>query len=87
MHIDEILMQAKDLGASDVHLAVDNPITIRVDGELIPMGEQIITAEDTAAFARHMIKPDRYNAFEESGQIDISYRIPKHSTYRINIYK
>ena len=75
MHIDEILMQAKDLGASDVHLAVDNPITIRVDGELIPMGEQIITAEDTAAFARHMIKPDRYNAFEEIGRASCRERV------------
>lgn len=87
MHIDEILMQAKDLGASDVHFAVDNPITIRVDGELIPMGEQIVTDEDTAAFAKHMIKEARYEEFEEFGQIDISYRIPGHSTYRINIYK
>jgi twitching motility protein PilT len=87
MHIDEILMQATDLGASDVHFAVDNPITIRVDGELVPMGEQIVTDEDTATFAKHMIKQARYEEFEAFGQIDISYRIPGHSAYRINIYK
>jgi twitching motility protein PilT len=51
------------------------------------MGEQIVTDEDTATFAKHMIKEARYAEFEEFGQIDISYRIPGHSAYRINIYK
>ncbi len=87
MNIDEILIKATDLGASDVHFAVDNPVTIRVDGELMPLGDEIITAEDTAAYARHIIKTFKYGEFEESGQIDISYRIHEHSAYRINCYK
>lgn len=87
MNIDEILIKATDLGASDVHFAVDNPVTIRVDGELMPLGDEIITAEDTAAYARHIIKTFKYGEFEESGQIDISYRIHDHSAYRINCYK
>ncbi|HAS73982.1 MAG TPA: type IV pili twitching motility protein PilT [Clostridiales bacterium UBA8960] len=87
MDIDEILIKATDMGASDVHFAVGNPVTIRVDGELLPLGEDIITAEATAAYAKHIIKTFKYGEFEESGQIDISYRIPNHSAYRINCYK
>lgn len=87
MNIDEILIKATDMGASDVHFAVGNPVTIRIDGELLPLGEEIVTAEDTSAYAKHIIKTFKYGEFEESGQIDISYRIPDHSAYRINCYK
>lgn len=87
MNIDEILIKATDMGASDVHFAVGNPVTIRIDGELMPLGEDIITAEDTLAYAKHIIRTFKYGEFEESGQIDISYRIQDHSAYRINCYK
>lgn len=87
MNIDEILARATDMGASDVHFAVDNPVTIRIDGVLLPLDEVILTQEDTAAFAKHIIKTFKYGEFEENGQLDTSYRIMNHSAYRVNVFK
>ena len=85
--IDDILIQATDMGASDIHFAVDNPVTIRIDGTLVPLGDTILTSERTAEYAKHLIKSFKYGEFEEAGQIDISYRISGHSAYRINVFR
>lgn len=87
MTIDEILRIAYDKGASDVHIATGNPVMLRIDGVLIPMSDFIIDAEQTKLYAKHIIASHKYPQFEAKGQIDISYRIPEHSSYRVNIYR
>ena len=87
MTIDDILIKATEMGASDIHIAADNPATIRIDGFLKPLNDYILTPDITAQFAKHIIKTFKYPEFEESGQIDISYRIPGHSAYRVNCYR
>ncbi|MCK8058898.1 MULTISPECIES: type IV pilus twitching motility protein PilT [unclassified Fusibacter] len=87
MTIDSILKSAADKGASDVHLAVGNPVTIRIDGELIPASDDVLSADQTHAFAKHVIPSYKYTEFENKGQLDVSYRIDNHSAYRINIFR
>ena len=39
LNIDELLSIATEAGASDLHIKVGSPPTIRIDGELQPMDE------------------------------------------------
>ncbi len=87
MQINKILSQATKMGASDVHIAVGNPATVRIDGDLIPLDEELITPEDTETFAKYLIGPQKYHYFEENGHIDISYRIHEVGSFRINVFK
>lgn len=87
MQINKILAEATRLGASDVHLAVGNPATLRIDGDLVPLDDELIKPEDTEAFAKYLIGPQKYSNFEADGQIDISYRIHDCSSFRINVFQ
>jgi len=87
MMIDDILRLAFDKGASDVHIATGNPVMLRIDGVLVPLSDQIVDGEATRNYAKHVIASHKYPQFESHGQIDISYRIPDHSSYRVNVYR
>ena len=39
--IDQCLLTMLEIGASDLHLHVDYPLTYRVDGELRPNGKPV----------------------------------------------
>ena len=39
--IDQCLQKMVELGASDLHLHVDYPLTYRIDGELKPIGKPV----------------------------------------------
>lgn len=86
MKIDSLLSAAVAAGASDIHLCAELPPMIRVNGKLSPMGNENLTRGDCRAFAEELLPPDKMRAFEENGEIDISYGVAGLGRFRVNIY-
>ena len=87
MTINEILSTAAQLNASDVHLAVGNPPTVRIDGELRPLEKRVLTDEDTLGYAKYVLSVDQFEILMEDGQVDMAYRIPEKNVFRINAFR
>lgn len=52
MDIFELLRKTSDLKGTDLHLTVNLPPMIRIDSVLHPLGDQVLTTEDTALWLR-----------------------------------
>ncbi|MGH3020088.1 MAG: type IV pili twitching motility protein PilT, partial [Gaiellaceae bacterium] len=46
MNLDELLARVIDAGGSDLHLKVSSPAMVRVDGELRPVEQRLLTDSD-----------------------------------------
>ena len=42
MTIEEILRLAKEIDASDIHIAPGSPLMLRINGRLVPQNEELI---------------------------------------------
>ena len=42
MTIEEILRLAKEIDASDIHMAPGSPLMFRINGRLVPQNEKIL---------------------------------------------
>jgi twitching motility protein PilT len=88
--IHDILSQAVDRGASDVHLKFGLPPVVRVDGELTPLAdypafdseslEEVLNAVGASA-------PRRVRHFHESGEMDTAYQLPDLPRFRVNAFR
>ncbi|MCM1187663.1 MAG: type IV pilus twitching motility protein PilT [bacterium] len=85
--IEEILRQAKDAGASDVHLTVGIPPKMRVNGDLITMDYARLLPADTMDILLSVMSEIQRERFEERGEYDFSFSIPNCGRYRVNAYK
>ena len=85
--VEEILMQAKQMKASDVHFSVDNPPKMRVNGELVAIHYPILTEADTDEIFRRVITPRAQEQFMQNGECDFSVTIPECGRFRINAYR
>lgn len=85
--IEEILRNAKEAGASDVHITVGIPPKMRVNGKLITMEYDRMLPKDTIAAAMEIMNDKQRILFEERGEYDMSFSIPELGRYRVNIYK
>ncbi|MCL6450771.1 MAG: type IV pilus twitching motility protein PilT [Acetobacteraceae bacterium] len=85
--IDELLRQAVELGASDLHLTVESPPVIRINGELCPLGTQALAPEDTQRMAEELLEPRLRGRFEELGEVDFSYSLHGVGRFRVNAYR
>ena len=87
LSIESILSESVRMGASDTHITVGLPPMIRVDGMLLPMGGQPLTAADTEYLCKSMIDKSRQQYLNERGEIDFSYVVEDYSRFRCNVFK
>lgn len=85
--IEQILREAKQAGASDVHITVGIPPKMRVNGNLITMNYPRLLPADTLEVMLEVMTESQRAKFEERGEYDMSFSIPELGRYRVNTYK
>lgn len=85
--IEELLVQAKEKKASDLHVTVGIPPKLRVNGELISMDYPNLSPADVEAIIKPVISDHFRAILEEQGGADFSYAIPGLGRYRVNVFK
>jgi twitching motility protein PilT len=84
----EIITRGFEIGASDIHITINNPPIYRVNGRLMSIpGDEPLSSDDTRKFGEEIIlnKKIRQN-LEEEGQADFSYSLSGIGRLRVNIY-
>ncbi len=86
--VEEILRQAKEAGASDVHLTVGIAPRMRVNGNLIAMeGYNKLLPADTREILEGVLTPAQVQKFDGQGELDLSFAIASLGRFRVNAYK
>lgn len=84
--LNELLEITIKQAASDLHLTVGVVPIIRVNGELVHIGNYKLTPQDTENFTKEILK-DLYDDYIKTGDIDTSYSAPGIGRFRVNVFK
>ncbi|MCR4891990.1 MAG: PilT/PilU family type 4a pilus ATPase [Lachnospiraceae bacterium] len=87
LDLKELLRQASNQGASDVHISAGTAPRFRIHGRLIPSNFPKMTSSDTLEILLSLMNPEKREQFEKEGGIDLSVSIPDTGRYRVNAYK
>ena len=83
--IDKFLKMGRQVGASDMHIAVGSPPTLRLHGALRKIKFNPFTADQTKAMFYEIMTEKQRGQFEENWEIDLSYASPDAGRCRTNI--
>src|SRR5271154_114570 len=87
LQIDRLLETCVRRSASDLHLAVGKPPTLRLHGHLRELQTKILEPEDTMALMKS-ITPERIQQeFEETGSGDFGFAFGAESRFRVSVFK
>ena len=84
---NELIAKAVSLHASDLHITAGIPPTVRVDGELHPLGEDRCLPADIEAMAMSIMSDNHKETLAKMGEVDFAYSIPGEGRYRINVFR
>lgn len=88
MAIERIIKAAVDRGASDVHIKAGDVVRARIDGRLVVLTKQALTAEQTRAIALHLMVNDTDRAnIDTLKDHDCSWATPGVGRFRVNIMR
>lgn len=84
--LNKLLAKTLELKASDLHLTVGIPPTVRINGKLIKIGEERLLPPDVEVFAREILASE-FDKYNEIGEFDISYSLKGLGRFRVNVFK
>jgi twitching motility protein PilT len=90
MDLNRLLLAAVELGASDIHLKLDQPPMLRRDGAVEALPEwPALGEDDLAGFVDTVtaIAPHKKDTFYATGDLDIAYSSEELPRFRCNIYR
>jgi twitching motility protein PilT len=89
MDLNGLLARVIELGGSDLHLKVASPAMVRVDGELIPIDQRLLTSSDLETLVTLVteLTPAKREEFYTRGELDTAYMVEGLGRFRVNGYR
>src|SRR5690348_12677403 len=82
-----VLQQLVQRNASDLHLKVGRPPTLRLHGELVPLEMPPLRPEDLKGLAEQLMTPRQVKEFTDNKECDFAIGVPGIGRFRCNVYQ
>ncbi len=82
-----ILQHMIQANASDLHLKVGRPPTLRVDGQMVSLDMPPLKQEDLRSLAEQVMGPKSIKEFSELKESDFALAVPGIGRFRVNAYQ
>jgi len=88
MDINDVLKQAVEMSASDVHIKIGLPPVIRRFGALIPLRDrERLTNDDISSMAYSLMNQYQQAKFDTTNEIDLAYSLSGVARFRVNCFR
>jgi len=85
--IHRLLQTMVEKGASDLHLTAKSAPCLRINGKMYPLKTAPLTAPDLEQLAYSILSERQKKIFEETNEVDLSFRWKGSSRFRANFYR
>ena len=85
--IDTLLKGMAQVGASDLHLATDEPPRVRVDGAMRTLSQQSLPLATMRELLREIASDDHWAEYEETRDTDFAYALDGVGRFRANYFR
>ncbi len=85
--LSELFILMHQRGASDLHLTVGAPPTLRIDGELVPTPFEKLTPETTQQLIFSLLNEQQKQRFDSTNELDLALGIKGIGRLRVNIFR
>jgi len=73
-------------GGSDLHLKSGATIRIRVNGELLKLGDRVLTNEELDGIAQAILSKKQYSELVTNKELDCTYVLDEDNRFRVNFF-
>jgi len=87
LSLEELLHLGGEQKASDIHLTVESPPVLRIDGSMVKLQIEKLTQTDLERFAHCLMNEQQSKRFAEGGELDLSYSLLGVGRYRVNVFR
>jgi twitching motility protein PilU len=86
MFIEKLLQLMAEKKASDIFISSGSPISIKIQGTIMPVNPQAMDAEQTKKICYEMLTPKQIETLEKDQELNFAKPMPGLGNYRVNMF-
>jgi twitching motility protein PilU len=87
MILDKLFQLMAEKQASDIFISAGVPIHIKIQGNTVPVNQQMMDPAMIEKIAFELMSPDQLKTFEATMEMNLSFGVPQIGNFRINIFR
>ena len=86
-NMERVLHLMADKGASDVYLTANSPIQLKINGQLVPISDQILTPSQPRALLGELLTAVQLEELDQTGELNLGIGIRAVGSFRLSAFK
>ncbi|MYM27333.1 twitching motility protein PilU [Duganella sacchari] len=87
MAMDRLFQLMKEKNASDMFFAVNSPVHIKINGNLIPINQQKLEPENIHALLAEIASPEQMEELAATNELNMGVSVPNLGRFRLSAFK
>lgn len=87
MAMDRLFQLMKEKNASDMFFAVNSPVHIKINGNLIPINQQKLEPENIHALLAEVCSPEQMAELERENELNMGVSVPNLGRFRLSAFR
>src|SRR3546814_1993970 len=87
MAMDRLFLLMKEKAASDLFIAVNSPIHVKIDGKLIAVNQQKLDQTAIMNLLREVISPEKIAELERENELNIGIPVAGVGSFRLSAFR
>jgi twitching motility protein PilU len=87
MILDKLFQLMSEKQASDIFISAGAPIHIKIQGNTLPVNQQVMLPDMIEKIAYELMSPEQIKTFEASWEMNLSFGVPQVGNFRVNIFR
>jgi twitching motility protein PilU len=86
-NMERVLRLMAEKHASDVYLSANTPILIKINGQLLQLSDQQLSATQPRQLLAELLTPSQLEELEETGELNMGIGIAKVGSFRLSAFR
>ncbi|MGB4467940.1 MAG: PilT/PilU family type 4a pilus ATPase [Azovibrio sp.] len=87
MILDKLFQLMSEKQASDLFISAGTSIHIKIQGNTLPVNQQVMTPDMIEKIAQELMSPEQAETFEAEQEMNLSFGVPQVGNFRVNIFR
>jgi len=87
MILDKLFQLMSEKQASDIFISAGAPIHIKIQGNTLPVNQQMMLPDMIEKIAHELMSPEQIKTFAATSEMNLSFGVPQVGNFRVNIFK
>ncbi|MDO9065314.1 MAG: type IV pili twitching motility protein PilT, partial [Sulfuricella sp.] len=87
MDLTQLFKFMADKQASDMYISAGAPVLMKIEGETLPLNNQVLDGETVKKIAYSLMTPEETKAFETEHEMNFGFLVKNTGKFRINAFR